>query len=824
MFGSLALLLAGSPQTPGVPPVAVDDAHHTVTMRDRSGRLELRLSLANGCVVDRLRVAGRDVEDPGRGVGSGIRVDGRWITTREGGGSPRLSRQGNVVRVDGIEFGGGEVRVRERWTFTAGGDAIRWRIDRTYLAAGTLDDTAMPMATFRDMTTWTGARLGTGGVAWAKLFDAPNATYGVHTGSATFWKSGENACLRLDASVDGTERKALRFTRELQGSFTMATSVTRGERTPRYGKARFRRGEQDVWTGFPVAAGESASATVELSAPEFAPTFGRGDFKGLDTAAITELLNTIGRIGVIDEGLVGTNGWYSGYACLHEPWLGAAGLALDDSDYVRNYARALDDERDHAAQPDGMVKSRWCYTDGDAQPGTYDAYGYYEAQWGRLEDTQSSYVNDVADEFDLNGDLRWVRGQKRVCEAALEYLLKRDTNGNGLVEMATDSHTQRRSSDWMDIVWASYENAFVNAQLYRALLAWADVERLLGDAERTARYYACAAKLKASFNRPTTQGGFWDAEKGWYVYWREPDGSVHGDNLVPHVNLTALADGLCDDPARRRRLLDTMESRMKAESLLSWPSCFEPYAPGEAANTKWPDYENGDLFLAWASYGVRAYAAERPSVALKYVRAIVGQYRKDGLAFQRYLRSTGKGAGDDILSNNANVILGLYRDVYGIQPKHDRLVLAPHLSPELNGTRVEYTLRGKPLTIRLSTGRFEVACRGVALASPKPFGSDFGPKGAIFFAGEADLPAFTVTAGSGNRLTVDVREWGVRKRWSALAGANPSPVTQTFDGLKPGRKYQVVRAGTAVATVDSHHPTARIPLKPGEKAEFELRG
>ncbi len=29
--------------------------------------------------------------------------------------------------------------------------------------------------------------------------------------------------------------------------------------------------------------------------------------------------------------------------------------------------------------------------------------------------------------------------------------------------MITDNHKQSKGSDWIDIIWASYENAFVNA-------------------------------------------------------------------------------------------------------------------------------------------------------------------------------------------------------------------------------------------------------------------------------------------------------------------------------------------------------------------------
>src|SRR5579862_4969755 len=149
-----------------------------------------------------------------------------------------------------------------------------------------------------------------------------------------------------------------------------------------------------------------------------------------------------------------------------------------------------------------------------------------------LLDSQPCYVINVAEQFDLTGDLRWLRGQKLPCERALDYLLRRDLDGDGLVEMMTDSHTQRRSSDWIDIIWASHKNALVNAELYYALVRWAEDEELLGDAMRASAFRRSAEKLKSSFNRPTSEGGFWDAQNQWYVYWRDKDGSIHGNNLV----------------------------------------------------------------------------------------------------------------------------------------------------------------------------------------------------------------------------------------------------------------------------------------------------
>ena len=119
----------------------------------------------------------------------------------------------------------------------------------------------------------------------------------------------------------------------------------------------------------------------------------------------------------------------------------------------------------------------------------------------------------------------------------------------------TDSYKEKRGSDWIDVIWASYENAFLNAKMYEALLQWAEVERILGDSTRADNYLKHAEKLKTRFNESIANGGFWDPENGWYVYWRDKDDTIHGSNLVTPVNFMAIAYGICDDQNRQSSIL-----------------------------------------------------------------------------------------------------------------------------------------------------------------------------------------------------------------------------------------------------------------------------
>ncbi len=526
--------------------VSHDAARKTITMADGPRNLVLRLNYNGRCLLDRVLVRGREVVPSVTGVCSGIKVAGRWLTTRSVP-TPNVAVRENAVTVTNIVLKGGGVELRETWTFAVRPDGITWRIARKYLSGGTLEDTYFPGFDFSDRS-WTGALLGTGGVAWFKLFDTPVATYGVHTGPVTFWSKEDDSCLRIVPMASDGKHLAVRFSHHPHGVISLNYSVTDRELSPEHGQFRFLRDRQDVWAPFDVKSGE-ATVQYMLSAPKYSEAYDRGTLRDIDGTAVREIGNTIARLGVIDAKLIGSNGWPSGFVCLHEQWVAQLGLAIDDPDYFRSYARALDYVRDHAIGADGRVKSRWCYGRGDEMPGTYDANGFYECQWGWLLDSQPCYVTNVAEQFDFSGDVDWLRRHKSACERVLDYMLRRDSNGNGLLEMVNNNHTEKKSSDWIDIVWASFENGLVNAEMYNAMVLWADLEDELGDAGMATKYRTAARKLKDAFNRPIAHGGLWDPQDRCYAYWRDKDGSIHGTNVVTPVNFAALAYGLCDDPA-----------------------------------------------------------------------------------------------------------------------------------------------------------------------------------------------------------------------------------------------------------------------------------
>jgi hypothetical protein len=359
------------------------------------------------------------------------------------------------------------------------------------------------------------------------------------------------------------------------------------------------------------------------------------------------------------------------------------------------------------------------------------------------------------------------------------------------------------------VVWASYENALVNAQAYEALSHWAELETLLNDATHAEQYRQAASRLKQRFNQSTSEGGFWDERNQCYAYWREKDGSVHGTNLVVPVNFSAIGYGLCDEPRRRTTILKHIESLMEQQSLFFWPLCFSSFPQEDGhpeVNWPFPKYENGDLFLAWGELGTRAYAAYDPSLALKYVQNVLNQYAKDGLAFQRYLRTSQAGAGNDILANNGNIVAGLYRNIYGLQPRHDRFYLEPHLVPELNGTRLKYQLRGQNYVFDLSVNDYAVAVDNFTVRTRAPCAINVKNDILTFFKGAREPGVLIISVADASALVLDVRSWpetaaGPRE-WTESCRRGTT-ARHTVCGLAPNTQYRLSRKGVPALTLAS---------------------
>ena len=772
------------------PDIKYDKALNSVSLSDSSGTISFRLKCEKGCEIADLTIQNNQVAGNGNGIYTGFTRENKTFTSAGSSVKPRVSITKNVVVISGIRYGKSAFEIEESWIFTILKSSVSWQIKRNYLNDGTMDQSYLPAWTFDSMQTWDGAVLDNGGVAWCRFLEKENFTYGAHASGMTLWNRSMNTCLRITSKTDKNSHPAVSFTHLKNGAFGVVQTWSDSEIRTKYGFRRFVENSSDVFA--PVSVKKSAvNITCSLQSLKYDEAFDRGTLNGINEASVNEILNTIARYSVVDKNLYGSNGWRTGYAVLQEQWLALFGLAIDDPEYIRGFSQTLEYEKDHAIMADGRVLPRWHHDAGDAMPGTFTKEGYYECQWGYMLDSQPAYAIDVAEQFDMNGDIAWLRKFKPACEKVLDYMIRRDSDGNGLFEVIQNTRKEQKGTDWLDVVWASYEVSTINALMYKALNRWSELENLLGDPKMSKQYKSLANKLKMAFNKNISDGGFWNPDKQWYVHWREKDGSVYGNNLVSVVNLMAVGYGLCDDSSRKEAVLTQMEELNKKENLFIWPACYFPYEEGAGllnVNYPWPNYENGDLFLGWAELGTRCYAEKNPEIAVKYIKNVISKYEQDGLAHQRYLRNSQTGAGEDILANNAMAIVGLYRNIYGIRPQYNRLCLQPHITAELNGTEVKYNLRNKNYLIRLKTDQTTVSTGNFSVSSSRPFAINPGEnKVAVFFGNE---PLETFTANSSLTCNLELMEKN-DSVFSWRASSVSGKVEYALRGLNPKKSYTV---------------------------------
>jgi hypothetical protein len=776
-----------------------DRNRKTITIIDTAGNLQLKIDYREGCKVSELKIKGRNTLSS-TGAYTSVKTATGVAASSESASEVKVRKRKNSISLSNIEFGNDEMSVSETWIFTVSENGILWDIIRHYKKSGRLDDMAMPAWHFENLSTWKGGILNTGGVVWCKYLENQNDTYGVHTNGVTFWEPVSGNGLRIEANSPTGESLACSFSHSANNEFRFTQYLAPDNPGQRYNLSRFVGKRADVFSSFDIKEGIS-SVTLHLRYIDYNKEFDRGILAGIDAVAVRELLNTTGRYGVVDKNIIGGNGWITNWKCMHEPFFSQIGMAVNDSNYTKNMASTLDQERDHATENDGRVLARW-HDIPEAEKSNYDfKTGYYDCPWGYTIDAQPSQVINTVELFHQTGDIVWLKSHKQNCEKVLNWLIRRDSNNNGIFEMLNDNTGENKCSDWLDVIWASFENSFVNAQMYEALNLWSECETILGDEGKAVYYLRIAARLKEAFNKPVKYGGFWSEEKKQYIYWRDKDGSVHGDNLVTPVNFAAIAFGICDDQVRIKSILDQIERKTTEENLFHWPLCFESFRKEEVysqVNWPFPNYENGDIFPTWGYLGVRSYVKYNKEIALKYIKKLLQQYNIDGLSSQRFSRTTQKGIGSDILAGSSTTITALYRDIYGIRPKWNRFGLEPGMPGELNGTVFNYTLRNKVYNVHLNENSYKVSTSDFSIEDGNNFGINMEGNTLFYYPGNRNSVELMVSRINTFPIDIAIYEWSDKIR--GLKITSTGIYNFSVSNLKPDVTYRLSVNGTETAS------------------------
>jgi hypothetical protein len=177
------------------------------------------------------------------------------------------------------------------------------------------------------------------------------------------------------------------------------------------------------------------------------------------------------------------------------------------------------------------------------------------------------------------------------------------------------------------------------------------------------------------------------------------------------------------------------------------------------------------------------------------VKNVLDKYEQDGLSYQRYERNSQRGAGEDILAGNCMTVVGLYRDIYGIQPKHNRLYLEPHLTPALSGSQLRYQLRGQMYVIDLNMRGSRMTVDDFAVSAAEPFALNAKGDIAEFFPGSQTLPALSVTRTRRAPVGIEIESWPTgpagQRKWTESALDRGVSARHQVSGLKSDAVYDL---------------------------------
>ena len=253
-------------------------------------------------------------------------------------------------------------------------------------------------------------------------------------------------------------------------------------------------------------------------------------------------------------------------------------------------------------KPDGEIICYW------------DKAGFLDANAGP--------VIAAWDYVEVTGDRDWLAGVIDPLEKAMNFLVERDINHDGIIEAIQPGTPgaliePHRSCAWWDALNCGHQDAYTNAIIYRAFCCIADLEAQLGRSAEAHRYAERARWLRGAYYET-----FFHSETGCLMWWRDADGGVH-DFWSPTTNGLAIDYGLVPE-ASAKNIVDVINSKMQEVGFtrfdLGVPPMLVPVPRGDnLLGQAWvePREEDGsDKFQRYMNGGITA------GQALHYLNAL----------------------------------------------------------------------------------------------------------------------------------------------------------------------------------------------------------
>jgi hypothetical protein len=119
----------------------------------------------------------------------------------------------------------------------------------------------------------------------------------------------------------------------------------------------------------------------------------------------------------------------------------------------------------------------------------------------------------------------------------------------------------------------------------------------------------------------------------------------------------------------------------------------------------------------------------------------------------------------------------------------NRMGLEPNMSKTLNGTQFSYTLRDTVYQLKLSVNDYAIRTNTFSVKSNESFGASRTGNKLTYYHHNRDSALLCVTAGSGNRIDLEVNSRSSKEiSWTITS---PNKYEFIINGLQPGSGYQV---------------------------------
>lgn len=233
---------------------------------------------------------------------------------------------------------------------------------------------------------------------------------------------------------------------------------------------------------------------------------------------------------------------------------------------------------------------------------------YNPGQHQTVMDSNPSVIIGAYAYVKASSDTIWLKKRIGQLEFIAEYMVKRDIDGDGIIESRQSGNDWSRPPRNPDMAWdcysAGHKNAYINELAYQAFNELADLEKLLGNNNQEKMYRQLTEKMKSVFLKT-----FFNPETGWLGWWRSKDGKLH-DIYSDVPTSIAISKGLISKEQGKemlQRYWKALESTGFNRFDLGVPVCLRPVPHQEMEHyTEFQQFLNGGCCVSNTAYLIDA--------------------------------------------------------------------------------------------------------------------------------------------------------------------------------------------------------------------------